>query len=88
MDALEFIAKYLHKHKLVRHSTLLTYLSSKRIKLAVVKIARMHLYEMGKIEFYWGKEGEELEEIPPGRVDSIKRGLWYRWKHGEKALER
>jgi len=68
----------------------LTYLASKGVKLAEVKIARKHLFEMGKIDFYTGfvKDGDINVEPWEKDPDLVRRGLFYRWKPGATPLER
>ena len=90
VDALDWCARFIHRKKLVMHSEVLTYLASKGVKLAEVKIARKHLFEMGKIDFYTGfvKDGDINVEPWEKDPDLVRRGLFYRWKPGATPLER
>ena len=91
VDALDWCARFIErKGGLVKHSEVLTYLASKGVRLAEVKIARKHLYEMGKIDFYKGfsKDGEDFVDPWEQDPDLVRRGLYYRWRTGAEPLER
>lgn len=88
-EMVEAIGKHIHRRELVKHSDLLVMASSKGYKLQDVKVARQHLYEMGKIEYRKSRQrGNEVETFPISakEMEELKRGLWYKWVKGQAPL--
>ena len=82
---LEWTATRIYEKRMIKHADLLTYLSTKGIKINELKTARKTLFEMGKIDYYFGFERGGVPDISPLEedVEKVKRGLWYKWRTGE-----